>query len=160
MTTFSVLLLLIAAGTSGLIAGIGLNKVAVELPAGRRLGSVEFARFSRQADLGNGRILYPLLGLAAPALTIAAAADLADAPATFPTAAPTLALAAAGLSLLHLGTTAMAAPQMLRIGRLGDDRGALDRAYGRFRAWNAARSLAGLGMFLLTLAALGVVVGG
>ncbi|HEV2428318.1 MAG TPA: hypothetical protein VGV64_00515 [Thermoplasmata archaeon] len=159
MTTFWVVLLWIAAGTSGLLAGIGLNKAAVELPAGRRLGSVEFARFSRQADLGNGLILYPIVGLAAPALTIAAGVDLAYAHA-FPAAALVLALSAAGFGLLHLGTTAVAAPQMVRIGRLGDERAALDRAYERFRAWNLARSLAGLGMFFLTLAALGVVVGG
>ncbi len=50
---------------TGLLAGISLDKALVQLPARRRMGVVAFAGFSRANDLGNGLVLYPLLGVGA-----------------------------------------------------------------------------------------------
>lgn len=66
-------LVLLSAAFNGLLAGFSLNKVVVELPTGRRIGAPLFSRFSRAADLTNGLILYPALGLTSPALVLATA---------------------------------------------------------------------------------------
>jgi hypothetical protein len=73
--TIDITLILILAATvvTGLLAGASLDKSIVQLPARRRMGVVEFAAFSRAADLGNGLILYPILGIGAALFTILAA---------------------------------------------------------------------------------------
>ena len=48
------ILILAAAVVTGLLAGVSLAKSIVQLPARHRMGIVEFAAFSRAADLGNG----------------------------------------------------------------------------------------------------------
>ena len=41
------------------LAGGGLDRVAVAMPAWRIVGANGWAAFSRHADLGNGLVLYP-----------------------------------------------------------------------------------------------------
>jgi hypothetical protein len=42
-----------------MVAGTGLDRVVVQMPAWARLGSQAWAAYSRHADLGNGLILHP-----------------------------------------------------------------------------------------------------
>jgi hypothetical protein len=58
--------------TDGLLAGLSLDKVIVQLPARRRMGVVKYAGYARAADLGNGVPYYAGLGISAAALTLAA----------------------------------------------------------------------------------------
>ena len=44
-----------------------LNRTLVEMPAWHPLGAGALATFSRMADLGNGEIMYPLVGIGGPA---------------------------------------------------------------------------------------------
>ncbi len=149
-------LLLAAAVMNGLLAGVRLNKSVVELPAGRRIGSVAFASFSRAADLGNGLPFYAALGLMTPAVSVAAAVD------TVVGAAPSmllliLAIAIACLSAAHARATAGAAPNMHRIGSLGNDAEALDDTYRRFRVWHDARAILQVLAFGLVVTLIGVL---
>jgi hypothetical protein len=149
-------LLLVAAVMNGLLAGVSLNKSVVELPAGRRIGSLAFASFSRAADLGNGLPYYAALGLMTPAISVAAAVEIVVG------AAPSMALlilavAVACLSIAHVGATVGAAPNMHRIGRLGNDAEALDGAYGRFRVWHDARAILQVLTFGLVVTVIGVL---
>lgn len=143
-------LLLAATTLNGILAGVSVGKAVVELPAGRRLGPAEFARFSRAADHGNGLVLYPLLGVGGPALTI-----IADLVGHSAAALPEGALAALDiavvLSVAHLGTTLMAAPRMLEVGRLGDDAPRLGTAYARFTRWHHLRTALQVATFLACL---------
>jgi hypothetical protein len=118
--TALLVLILVALIPHLFLAGGGLARMAVQLPARRRLGPVAFAQYSRYADLGRGGLtLYPLLGVGGPLATWAALA-VAYASGTAATVKVFL-LIAAGLCVLHIFTTARAAPTMLLIGRSADD---------------------------------------
>lgn len=53
-----------------ILAGAALDQVAVHIPAGRQIGARAYATYLRAADLANGRVLYPLVGLASNAALI------------------------------------------------------------------------------------------
>ena len=131
-------LVVAATALGGILAGGSLDRSAVQLPAWRRVGPVPWAAFSREADLGNGLIWYPLLGLGAPLLSIAAALAVRSDRAARSEAAP--AYAAAVLSVGHVLATTRAAPNMLGVRRLGDDADALRGALDRFERWQAVRA--------------------
>ena len=42
----------------GILAGLSLDKVIVQLPARRRIGVTAYAAYARAADLGNGIAFY------------------------------------------------------------------------------------------------------
>lgn len=47
----------------GLLAGLSLDKVIVQLPAPRKIGVTAYAAYARAADLGNGIAFYPAVGV-------------------------------------------------------------------------------------------------
>jgi len=53
-----------------ILAGAALDQVVVYIPAGRHIGARAYATYLRAADLTNGRVLYPLVGLASNAALI------------------------------------------------------------------------------------------
>jgi hypothetical protein len=57
---------------SGILAGLSLDKVIVQLPARRRMGAVGYPGYARAADLGNGVVFYAVAGIGAAVLTVAA----------------------------------------------------------------------------------------
>jgi hypothetical protein len=120
----------------GILAGLWLDKVIVQLPARRRIGVTACAAYAREADLGNGMAFYPAVGAAA--LTLAAFAVAAARGA--PGAVTGLLAAAAGLSPLHSAATGRAAPTTFQIGRAGDTDAALAPLLARFARWSAARA--------------------
>jgi hypothetical protein len=124
----------------GILAGLSLDKVIVQLPARRRIGVTAYAAYARAADLGNGIAFYPAVGVGAAVLTLAAFAVAAGQGA--PRAVTGLLAAAALLSLAHSAMTARAAPTMFQIGRAGDDQAALAPLLARFARWSAARAAA------------------
>jgi len=117
----------------GILAGLSLDKVIVQLPARRRIGMTAYAAYARAADLGNGIAFYAAVGVGAAALTLAAFAVAAAQGA--PGAMTGLLAAAAGLSLLH-----SAAPTMFQIGRADDTDAALAPLLTRFARWSAVRA--------------------
>src|SRR5438094_10306305 len=62
MSTAVSVLVLLAAVPHLILGGAGVDRLLVQIPAWYRIGPVAFARYARVADLGNGRVLYPLLG--------------------------------------------------------------------------------------------------
>ena len=62
----------------GILAGLSLDKVIVQLPARRRIGVTAYAAYARAADLGNGIAFYPAVGVGAAVLTLAAFAVAAS----------------------------------------------------------------------------------
>jgi hypothetical protein len=67
--------LLVVAATlqSGVLAGGIIDRVIVGGPAWHELGAQAWAQFSRQADLGTGLVAYPVEGIGATLLILAAA---------------------------------------------------------------------------------------
>jgi len=149
--TIDVTFILILAATvvTGLLAGASLDKAIVQLPARHRMGVVGFAAFSRANDLGNGLIVYPLLGISAALLTIVAAlvAFLQGAPA-----AHTLPLyISALLAVLHSATTVRAAPNMLSLRQPTNDETILTETFNRFAKWHNLRAVLQLLNFVMLL---------
>ena len=119
----------------GLLAGLSLDKVIVQLPARRQIGVTAYAAYARASDLGNGIAFYAVVGVGAAMLTLAAFAVALGAPGDV-----TGLLAAAAVFSLHSAATGRAAPAMFQIGRTGDDEAALTPLLTRFARWSAARA--------------------
>jgi hypothetical protein len=129
-----------AAGLGGILAGASADRSVVQLPAWKRVGTLAWAIFSRQADLGSGLLWYPVLGLGAPIATVGAAiAARMDSNIAGNAAFPTT--LAAVLAVAHLFATSRAAPNMLAVGRVGDDERLLARALDRFTRWQAVSAV-------------------
>ena len=124
-----------------LVVPIGsfLGRSVVEMPAWQRVGPIAWAIFSRQADLGNGEVLYPLFGIGSTVLAVALAIAYrlnrnAPRSAAFP-----VYLGAAFAIGVILATT-QAAPQMLSLSHVGNDPVVLQRALDTFERWQAIRT--------------------
>jgi len=131
-------LVLAATALGGVAAGTSFDKSIVQLTAWRRVGAVPWAAYSREADLGNGLVWYPPLGIGTVLSNVAAAVALRRDP-TAPRSAVLPAQAAALLAVGHMLATARAAPNMLGIRRTEDPealRGALDG----FTRWQTVRT--------------------
>jgi hypothetical protein len=96
----------------GILAGLSLDKVIVQLPARRRIGVTAYAAYARAADLGNGTAFYPAVGAGAAVLTLAAFAVAAG--QGVPGTVTGLLAAAALLSLAHSAMTARPRPACSR----------------------------------------------
>ena len=131
--------LVTATALSGLLAGGNFVRMFIEMPAWRRTGSMSWAAFSKRADLGTGLVLYPMLAIGGALFTIAAWVMVRREPsvkrAALPLGVATI-LVAAGLAL-----TSFAAPQMLSLPALGNDAGAVQRAFEAFNFWGNLRGV-------------------
>ncbi len=131
-------LMILATAMNGLLSGLNVDTALVKLPARRRIGAVAYATFARGNDLGNGLVVYPLLGVGAALLTLLATA-LAYAERS-PMEVLLLLSLASLLSLLHTFATTRAAPVMLSIKDALDDEAILAAKLDRFARWHAVRA--------------------
>ncbi len=131
-------LVILATAMNGLLSGLNVDTALVKLPARRRIGAVAYATFARGNDLGNGLMVYPLLGIGAALLTVLATV------VAFASHAPmelTLPLSLASLlSLLHTAATARAAPVMRSLKDAPDEEAHLTAKLDHFARWHAVRA--------------------
>jgi hypothetical protein len=123
---------------NGLLAGLNVDTALVKLPARKRIGALAYATFARGNDLGNGLVVYPLLGIGAVLFTV-----LATTIAYLEHSSMGLLLLlslASLLSLLHTFATTRAAPIMLSIKDAPDDEALLRVKLDRFARWHAVRA--------------------
>ena len=131
-------LLALAIAVNGLLAGLNVDTALVKLPARRRIGAAAYATFARGNDLGNGLVVYPLLGIGAALLTV-----LATAVAYIersPMEVLLLLTMASLLSILHTFATTRAAPVMLSLKDAPDDEAILKAKLDRFARWHTIRA--------------------
>ena len=123
---------------AGALAGITVDRMIVSFPAWRRVGVERWAAYSREADLGNGLFLYPLLAIGHTllALVLLVGVGRADFPAALPAA-----WISAGLGVAGLLATIKAAPFMVALRHADDDRKRLTLAYRGFARWSAVRAV-------------------
>src|SRR5581483_11589438 len=69
-----VFLIALATAGNGLLSGLNVDTALVKLPARRRIGALAYATFARGNDLGNGLVVYPILGIGAALFTVLATA--------------------------------------------------------------------------------------
>jgi hypothetical protein len=131
-------LITLATAMNGLLSGLNVDTALVKLPARRRIGAVAYATFARGNDLGNGLVVYPLLGIGAVLLTVLATAVAYLERSPMEVVLP-LSLASL-LSLLHTFATTRAAPVMLSIKDASNDEATLTAKLDRFARWHAVRA--------------------
>jgi hypothetical protein len=148
-------LLVVATAINGLLAGLNVDTALVKLPARRRIGVVAYATFALGNDLGNGLLVYPLLGIGAALLTVLATLFAFILSASMEVVLP-LSLATL-LSLLHTFATTRAAPIMLSLKNTPDDEALLAVKLDRFARWHAVRATLQVLVFFILLWALVVV---
>lgn len=117
-----------ATAVSGLLAGTNIDRLIVQMPAWEQVGVLAWATYSREADLGNGLILYPLEGIGGALLTVCAAVAIYF-DRTAPRSAAIPIYAAVVLVLGGLLATTRAAPYMLSLREIGNDPAALQWAF-------------------------------
>jgi hypothetical protein len=131
-------LIVISTAVNGLLAGLNVDTAFVKLPARKRIGVRAYAIFARGNDLGNGRVVYPLLGIGAALLTVLAT-TLAFVSHAKGEVLLLLSLATL-LSVLHTFATTRAAPPMLSIRDAPDAEAILSAKLDRFARWHAVRA--------------------
>jgi hypothetical protein len=152
LVVFSIAL---ATAINGLLSGLNVDTALVKLPARRRIGDVAYATFARGNDLGNGLIVYPLLGVGAALLAVLATA-LAFVERS-PLEVLLLLSLASLLSILHTFATTRAAPVMLSIKDIPDDEVILTAKLDRFARWHTVRATFQVLAFFVLLWALVIV---
>lgn len=120
--------------------GASFGRTLIEMPAWRHVGAEAWAAFSRTADLGNGRIIYPVEGIGGTLLILAAAISFR----LNPRRPLSVAIPIYGAGLMHicvLLVTTQAAPFMLSLRRIGDNPVALQQAFEGFYRWDSIRAV-------------------
>jgi hypothetical protein len=146
-TTMALLIASLAA--NGLLTGATLDQAIKQLPARKTIGATAYSDYSRAADLGNGLIWYPVLGVGTAALSVVTGAVGLAQHASGGQQAALIALIAG--SVAHMGSTALAAPTNISQRRAVGDEAALSQILDRFARLNAVRAV-------LLVATLGIAV--
>jgi hypothetical protein len=132
-------LTLLAAATTGLLAGASLDQLIKQLPARHRIGIEAYSAYSQAADLGNGIFFYGILGVGSALLSVAAAVVVYL--SALPGAVSIPADLGALFAVLHSLTTAVAAPTNFSQRLAQGDPAALSRVFNRFTCWHTARTV-------------------
>ncbi|MGH7918388.1 MAG: hypothetical protein ACREQM_00415 [Candidatus Dormibacteraceae bacterium] len=133
----SIILLLVAAGANGGLAGASLDQSIKQLPARHRIGIQAYSRYSQAADLANGVVWYATLGVGTAVLTLVASIFTILQPV--PPLSVIAAWVAMGATIVHSGATALAAPTNFRQRALHRDDRALVELFDRFERWQTVR---------------------
>lgn len=135
--SWAVGLLLAATVTNGIATGATLDRAIKQLPARRRIGAPAYLDYVRAADMGNGLLWYPIMGIGTALTTLAA---VLVGLLAHPTAAGAIALAAAGLgTVAHSAATSRAAPTLLTLRRGEPTAATIESVLDRFAILNALR---------------------
>lgn len=143
---------------SGVLAGSAVDRIVVGGPAWHELGATAWAEFSRHADLGTGRIAYPIEAIGSTLLTIGAAVSNYRERDKQQRATLPLFLAVA-FSIIGLLLTVKAAPIMLALAQ-PQSSAAVAVAFKEFFFWGLyLRGAADLLAFVAQLRALAALGG-
>lgn len=110
------------------------------MPAWSYFGVETWAAFSRTADLGNGRIVYPIEGIGGMLFILSAAIAFRLSPRR-PLSVAIPIYGAALMAVCVLLITTQAAPIMLSIRRIGNDPAGLQRSFEGFNRWDSIRAV-------------------
>jgi hypothetical protein len=137
--TLATIVLMAATVSSALACGATFDQTFKQLPARHQIGATAYGAYVRAADLRNGLIWYPIIGITTTLLCLGAVVTgLLDHPsATRIAALTTLALG----TIVFTAATARAAPTLLAL-RAGEVTEATAQAtLNRFARFNAVRAV-------------------
>jgi hypothetical protein len=132
-------LLIAATVTSAMACGATFDQTFKQLPARHRIGASAYAAYARAADLSNGLIWYPIVGISTTLLCAAAAvAGLLDHPNAMRTTA--LVILAVG-TVVFTAATSRAAPTLLTLRHSEVTDAQAQTTLNRFARFNAIRAI-------------------
>jgi hypothetical protein len=131
--------LMAATVSSALACGATLDQTFKQLPARRQIGATAYAAYVRAADLRNGLIWYPIIGISTTMLCLTAVVTgLLD----HPSASHTTALVALALgTIVFTAATARAAPTLLSLRTSEATEATAQTTLHRFARFNAIRAV-------------------
>ena len=149
------ILLWISLIINGLFAGMCFDVATVKLPTRKRIGSLAYAHFARNNDLGNGLKVYPYFFVASTLLSIidGVVAYLND----YHKSASVALLIAACTGAGCIFCTTQAAPIMWSLKKTPDHEKLLKEKLDRFAFWHSWRTLFQMSTFLLMCYALAIL---
>lgn len=145
----------LATAINGLLAGLNVDTALVKLPTRHRIGASAYATFARGNDMGNGLIVYPVLGIGAALFTLLVTA-LAFVNQSNREVLVLLSLASL-FSFLHTFATTRAAPTLLSLKDATRDDALVTAKLDRFARWHTIRALFQVPVFFLLLWTLAIV---
>ena len=141
-------LIFIATIVDGLFAGIGLQKLFVELPARKKIGTIPFSEYSRASDLGNGLYLYPSFAILGILLKFFTFVLVMRSNYSLGIVLPLGLALAFGIGVLVM--TGFAAPQMLRLRKTENKEELLSPLLEKFVTYSYPRTVF-MGLQFLTI---------
>lgn len=132
-------LIFLAAVIDGLFAGIGIQKLFVELPARKKIGSVIFSKYSRSSDLANGLYVYPVFAIGGMLLKVLIFILVLKYDYSRTIILPLASALTFSIGVLIM--TAFAAPQMLKIGKTEDKEELLSPLLEKFVNYSYPRAV-------------------
>jgi hypothetical protein len=149
------MLLWISLIINGLFAGFCLDIATVKLPARKRIGSLAYANFARNNDLGNGLKVYPYFFIVSTLLSIIN--GVAGYINHYSESALVPLILGAFLSAGCIFCTTQAAPTMWSLKKTPNDEKLLTEKLDRFAFWHNCRTLFQVSTFLLMCYALAIL---
>jgi hypothetical protein len=123
----------------GIIAGTSFDVAFVKLPTRKRIGQIAYANFARNNDLGNGILVYPVLGITALILTFGTTLLAFFRDTEFAIMIPLY--VSCVFTIAHSLITAKAAPIMLSLKTTRDEELVLKKKLDRFAFWHSFRTV-------------------
>ena len=138
---------------SGFLAGGNIDRYVVQVPAWRQVDILNWAIYSRHADLGNGIFLYPVEAIGSFLMLLISSVIVLTNRSIFNFVAYSLYLATL-FSALGLFFTLFAAPILLQVGTMGNNVFLLQQAFDKFHFWGLLRAIAQVLSFLASIFAI------
>jgi hypothetical protein len=131
--------LLAATVCSALACGATFDQMFKQLPARHQIGATAYAAYVRAADLSNGLIWYPIIGISTTLLCVAA---VVTGVLNHPNASHIAALSALALgTIVFTVATARAAPTLLTLRTGAVTEATAQATLNRFARFNAVRAV-------------------
>lgn len=150
------LLIITACFLSGLLAGGNVDRYVVQMPAWKQVSILNWAVYSRHADLGNGIFLYPFEAIGSFLMLCISSIIILMHKTRFKNAALPLHLATI-FSAIGLLFTFFAAPVMLSLGAMDNNISQLQHAFDKFHFWGLLRAIAQILSFLAIIFAFRII---
>ena len=138
---------------SGWLAGANIDRYIVQLPAWKYVNIIDWAEYSRHADLGNGLWLYPLEAVGTFILLLAASIIAIKNRATLKKITVQI-CAAAFFAVLKIALSALSSPVIMRLKTSGNDRQLLQKAFDQYHFWSPYNGIVQLSCFFFCLVSL------
>jgi len=123
----------------GIIAGTSFDVALVKLPTRKRIGPIAYANFARNNDLGNGIVVYPILGITTLLLTFGTTLLAFFRDTEFAIMIPLY--VSCVFTIAQSLITAKAAPIMLSLKTTRAEESVLKNKLDRFAFWHSFRAV-------------------